>query len=115
MSLIAEKFAEIEPSQTLAITAAAKKMREEGEDVAGFGCRHRFHSSSLGTPALHGSGRTEHDRLRHGPTVHGGVRATGSEGATRLAVEEIRHRARDLWQRNPKMVVGLGDPRHGAQ
>jgi len=37
MSLIAEKFSHISPSQTLAITAAAKKMRDEGEDVASFG------------------------------------------------------------------------------
>lgn len=37
MSFIAEKFSEIAPSQTLAITAAAKKMREEGQDVASFG------------------------------------------------------------------------------
>lgn len=37
MSFIAEKFSEILPSQTLAITAAAKKMRDEGEDIASFG------------------------------------------------------------------------------
>ena len=37
MSFIAEKFSEIAPSQTLAITAAAKKMREEGQDIASFG------------------------------------------------------------------------------
>ncbi len=37
MSLIAEKFSEIAPSQTLAITAAAKKLRDEGQDVASFG------------------------------------------------------------------------------
>lgn len=37
MSLIAEKFSEISPSQTLAITAAAKKLRDEGQDVASFG------------------------------------------------------------------------------
>lgn len=37
MSFIAEKFSEIAPSQTLAITAAAKKMRDEGVDVASFG------------------------------------------------------------------------------
>jgi len=37
MSLIAEKFSEISPSQTLAITATAKKMRDEGQDVASFG------------------------------------------------------------------------------
>ncbi len=37
MSFIAEKFGEISPSQTLAITAAAKKMREEGKDIASFG------------------------------------------------------------------------------
>lgn len=37
MSFIAEKFSEISPSQTLAITAAAKKMRSEGQDVASFG------------------------------------------------------------------------------
>ncbi len=37
MSFIAEKFSEIAPSQTLAITAAAKKMRDEGQDVASFG------------------------------------------------------------------------------
>ncbi|MAS96007.1 MAG: aspartate aminotransferase [Verrucomicrobiales bacterium] len=37
MSFIAEKFSEIAPSQTLAITAAAKKMRDEGIDVASFG------------------------------------------------------------------------------
>lgn len=37
MNLIAEKFSQISPSQTLAITAAAKKMRDEGEDVASFG------------------------------------------------------------------------------
>lgn len=37
MSFIAEKFSEIAPSQTLAITAAAKKMRDEGQDIASFG------------------------------------------------------------------------------
>ena len=37
MSFIAEKFSQIAPSQTLAITAAAKKMRAEGQDVASFG------------------------------------------------------------------------------
>ncbi|MDF1825813.1 MAG: pyridoxal phosphate-dependent aminotransferase [Verrucomicrobiales bacterium] len=37
MSLIAEKFAHIAESQTLAITAAAKKLRDEGQDVASFG------------------------------------------------------------------------------
>ncbi|MEM9280355.1 MAG: pyridoxal phosphate-dependent aminotransferase [Verrucomicrobiota bacterium] len=37
MSFIAEKFSEIAPSQTLAISAAAKKMRDEGQDVASFG------------------------------------------------------------------------------
>lgn len=37
MSFIAEKFSEISPSQTLAITAAAKKMRDEGQDIASFG------------------------------------------------------------------------------
>ncbi|MEM7696999.1 MAG: pyridoxal phosphate-dependent aminotransferase [Verrucomicrobiota bacterium] len=37
MSLIAEKFSSISPSQTLAITAAAKKMRDEGQDIASFG------------------------------------------------------------------------------
>ncbi len=37
MNLIAEKFSQISPSQTLAITAAAKKMIDEGEDVASFG------------------------------------------------------------------------------
>lgn len=37
MSFIAEKFSQIAPSQTLAITAAAKKMKEEGQDVASFG------------------------------------------------------------------------------
>ncbi|MCG8603131.1 MAG: pyridoxal phosphate-dependent aminotransferase [Verrucomicrobiales bacterium] len=37
MSFIAEKFSQIAPSQTLAITAAAKKMRSEGKDVASFG------------------------------------------------------------------------------
>jgi len=37
MSFIAEKFSEILPSQTLAITAAAKKMRDEGDDIASFG------------------------------------------------------------------------------
>lgn len=37
MSLIAEKFSQIAPSQTLAITAAAKKMQEEGQDIASFG------------------------------------------------------------------------------
>lgn len=37
MSFIAEKFSEIAPSQTLAITAAAKKLRDEGQDVASFG------------------------------------------------------------------------------
>lgn len=37
MSLIAEKFAQISESQTLAITAAAKKLRDEGQDVASFG------------------------------------------------------------------------------
>ena len=37
MSLIAEKFSQIEPSQTLAITAAAKNMKDQGVDVASFG------------------------------------------------------------------------------
>jgi len=37
MNLIAEKFSQIAPSQTLAITAAAKKLIDEGEDVASFG------------------------------------------------------------------------------
>tara|TARA_R110000850_G_scaffold30231_18_gene83406 strand:+ start:1546 stop:2712 length:1167 start_codon:yes stop_codon:yes gene_type:complete len=37
MSFIAEKFSEISPSQTLAITAAANKLRDEGQDVASFG------------------------------------------------------------------------------
>ncbi|MGY8642149.1 MAG: pyridoxal phosphate-dependent aminotransferase [Verrucomicrobiales bacterium] len=37
MSLIAEKFSQIEPSQTLAITAAAKNMMDQGVDVASFG------------------------------------------------------------------------------
>jgi aspartate aminotransferase len=37
MSFIAEKFSDISPSQTLAITAAAKQLREEGQDVASFG------------------------------------------------------------------------------
>ncbi|NNE91996.1 MAG: pyridoxal phosphate-dependent aminotransferase [Verrucomicrobiales bacterium] len=37
MSFIAEKFSEIQPSQTLAITAAAKEMRDKGEDIASFG------------------------------------------------------------------------------
>lgn len=37
MSLIARKFESIAPSQTLAITAAAKKMRDEGQDVTSFG------------------------------------------------------------------------------
>ena len=37
MSFIAEKFTDISPSQTLAITAAAKKMRDEGQDIASFG------------------------------------------------------------------------------
>ena len=37
MSLIAEKFSNIAPSQTLAITAAAKKMQAEGQDIASFG------------------------------------------------------------------------------
>lgn len=37
MSLIAEKFSQISPSQTLAITAAAKKMQAEGQDIASFG------------------------------------------------------------------------------
>lgn len=37
MSLIARKFESISPSQTLAITAAAKKMRDEGQDVTSFG------------------------------------------------------------------------------
>jgi len=37
MSLIASKFSTIQPSQTLAITAAAKKMRDAGQDIASFG------------------------------------------------------------------------------
>jgi len=37
MTLIADKFSDIAPSQTLAITASAKKMRDEGQDVASFG------------------------------------------------------------------------------
>jgi aspartate aminotransferase len=37
MSFIAEKFSSISESQTLAITAAAKKLRDEGQDVASFG------------------------------------------------------------------------------
>jgi aspartate aminotransferase len=37
MSFIAEKFSQIAPSQTLAITAAAKRMQDEGQDIASFG------------------------------------------------------------------------------
>lgn len=37
MSLIADKFSEITPSLTLAITAQAKKMQAEGQDIASFG------------------------------------------------------------------------------
>lgn len=37
MSFIAEKFSQISPSQTLAITATAKKMQAEGQDIASFG------------------------------------------------------------------------------
>ncbi len=37
MSLIAEKFSQIAPSLTLAITATAKKMQAEGQDIASFG------------------------------------------------------------------------------
>lgn len=37
MSLIADKFTEITPSLTLAITAQAKKMQAEGQDIASFG------------------------------------------------------------------------------
>lgn len=37
MSFIADKFSQIAPSQTLAITAAAKKMQAEGQDIASFG------------------------------------------------------------------------------
>ena len=37
MSLVASKFESITPSQTLAITAAAKQMRAEGQDVTSFG------------------------------------------------------------------------------
>ncbi len=37
MSLIAEKFAQIAPSLTLSITAQAKKMQAEGQDIASFG------------------------------------------------------------------------------
>ena len=37
MSLIAKKFESIAPSQTLAITAAAKQMRDEGQDITSFG------------------------------------------------------------------------------
>ncbi len=37
MSLIAEKFSQIAPSLTLAITATAKKMQSEGQDIASFG------------------------------------------------------------------------------
>ncbi|MDF1816733.1 MAG: pyridoxal phosphate-dependent aminotransferase [Verrucomicrobiales bacterium] len=37
MSLIASKFESIAPSQTLAITAAAKQMRDEGQDITSFG------------------------------------------------------------------------------
>lgn len=37
MSLIADKFSEITPSLTLAITAQAKKMQTEGQDIASFG------------------------------------------------------------------------------
>jgi aspartate aminotransferase len=37
MSLIADKFSEIAPSLTLAITAQAKKMQAEGQDIASFG------------------------------------------------------------------------------
>lgn len=37
MSLIADKFTEITPSLTLAITTQAKKMQAEGQDIASFG------------------------------------------------------------------------------
>ena len=37
MSFVASKFDTISPSQTLAISAAAKKMRDEGQDVTSFG------------------------------------------------------------------------------
>ncbi|MDF1752865.1 MAG: pyridoxal phosphate-dependent aminotransferase [Verrucomicrobiales bacterium] len=37
MSLIASKFESIAPSQTLAITAAAKQMQDEGQDITSFG------------------------------------------------------------------------------
>lgn len=37
MSLIADKFSQITPSLTLAITAQAKKMQAEGQDIASFG------------------------------------------------------------------------------
>lgn len=37
MSLTADKFSEIAPSLTLAITATAKKMQAEGQDIASFG------------------------------------------------------------------------------
>ena len=37
MSLIADKFSQIAPSLTLAITAQAKKMQAEGQDIASFG------------------------------------------------------------------------------
>lgn len=37
MSFIAEKFSQIAPSQTLAITAAAKQMSDAGQDIASFG------------------------------------------------------------------------------
>lgn len=37
MSLIAEKFDSIQPSQTLSITSAARKMIDEGQDIASFG------------------------------------------------------------------------------
>lgn len=37
MSLIADKFSQIAPSLTLAITATAKKMQAQGQDIASFG------------------------------------------------------------------------------
>jgi aspartate aminotransferase len=37
MSLIADKFSQIAPSLTLAITAQAKKMQADGQDIASFG------------------------------------------------------------------------------
>jgi aspartate aminotransferase len=64
MSLIADKFPQIAPSLTLAITAQAKKMQAEGQDIASFGAGEPDfdtpqHIKDAAIEALH-AGRTKY-------------------------------------------------------